>query len=81
MSKPGSEMPGAGPEYGTDMTLSLAHNNSACVVCCRYFPLLEERLMGAVHAKLLPSVHAEVPGNFFLKHAVFNDMLEFFPPE
>lgn len=31
-----------------------------------------------MHAKLLPSVHAEVPGNFFLKHAVFNDVLEVF---
>lgn len=37
--------------------------------------------MGAVHAKLLASVHAEVPGNFFLKHAVFNDMLEEFLPK
>lgn len=81
MSKPGSKMPGAGPEYGTHMTLSLARNNSACVVCCHYFPQLEGRLVGSVHAKLLPSVRAEVPGTFSLKHAVFNDMLEFFPPE
>lgn len=34
--------------------------------------------MDAVHAKLLPSVHAEVPGNLFLKHAVFSDVLEVF---
>lgn len=34
--------------------------------------------MDAVHAKLLSSVHAEVPGNLFLKHAVFSDVLEVF---
>lgn len=52
--------------------------NSACVVCCHYFPQLEGRLVDAVHAQLLPSVHAEVPGNLFLKHAVFSDVLEVF---
>lgn len=71
-------MPGAGPEYGTDMALSLARNNSACDVCYHYFPLVRGK--GAVHTELLLSAHAEVPGNFFLKHAVFNDVLEVFPP-
>lgn len=46
VSKPGSEMPGAGPEYGTDMTLLLARNNSACVVCCHYFPLVKGKVGG-----------------------------------
>lgn len=70
-------MPGADQEYGTDMTLSLATIVPVLYVVI-IFPYLEGRLVDAVHAKLLPSVHAEVPGNFFMKHAVFNYVLEVF---